>query len=160
MYYGGYTAPPLKLFTSDPNDITSMDVKCWVLGDKLLSIGFKNYAMKRLYTQYFTTTTFVSAITTHDAQYAFENTALSSKLRRFYLDFIVQHFANPLRLKGTTEEWDELLLEHSDARLFLLQSFRAAPGQHELVTAEKDYMDEDESLRIEFGKMQIENRVS
>jgi hypothetical protein len=154
MYYGDYNTSQSTPLLSDANKSVDLNIGCWILGDKLLSSAFKNYAMYRLYKLYTSDITW-KPVTTHDVQYVCENTAVESKLRHFFLAFVVESFAHPTRLKGTTEEWDELLLDHSDARSFLLRSFRMSPKKRKFVKAESEYMDKDEPLHDAFGSMRI-----
>jgi hypothetical protein len=155
MYYGDYTAPVPKLFAPENTSMVKPHAMCYILGDKLLSTAFKNTAMSHLYRQHTAKPLFPTPITTQDARYVWDNTAVGSKLRQFYLDYFAQHFANPSRLKGSTEEWDGLLLDYSDARLILLNNFRASFGQQVCVKAESEYLGADERLGGLFGKMRL-----
>ncbi|KAF1828792.1 hypothetical protein BDW02DRAFT_584222 [Decorospora gaudefroyi] len=146
MYYGTYDA--------SQSEAVNIDISSWILGDKLLSTQFKNYAMRHLYEAYMSAL-FPKPITTRDAQYLLENTSVESKLRLFFLALLVERFSDPMRLQGTTEEWDEVLLDHSDARSFLLSGFRMAPGERKFVKSMNDYMSQDEPLLQGFGRMNI-----
>jgi len=115
MYYGSYN---VSLLTS----CSSTDAKCWVLGDKLLCGEFKNYALSRLYELH-----------------------MVAKLRQFYMDFVVQYFASPDRLSGTTEDWDSLFQDHPDIRLVLLENFRQDPSLRTQVRDAKEYLELDTS---------------
>ena len=154
MYYGEYNASQSASLFNDTNKEVDLNVGCWVLGDKILNVAFKNYAMHRLYKLYTSDITW-RTVTTHDVQYVCENTAVDSKLRHFFLAFVVEHLTHPMRLKGTTEEWDKLLLDHLDAMSLLLRSFRMTPEQRKFVKAESEYMDTDEPFLQEFCGMRI-----
>ncbi|KAF1842095.1 uncharacterized protein K460DRAFT_178797 [Cucurbitaria berberidis CBS 394.84] len=160
MYYGEYTvlASSSTLSESLHND-TNMNAKCWVLGDKLLCTEFKNYAMGRLYMQHTARST-GRVVATYNVQYVCEHSATTSKLRQFYLDYVVEHFADPTRLKGTTEEWDELLIHHKDLRMLVFQSFKTAPDQRRFVQSEMNYMDQDELLSNTLDRLRIEGNDS
>lgn len=137
MYYGSYDA--LSLTTH-----SSIDAKCWVLGDKLLCSGFKNYAMSRLYAQH-TTTSFAKAVTSDDLEYACDTSASNSKLRQFYADFVLEHFGSPSRLHGTIGDWDTLLQRYPDIRVLLLQNFRQYLPTRTHIKEIKDYLELNES---------------
>ncbi|KAF2822379.1 hypothetical protein CC86DRAFT_372916 [Ophiobolus disseminans] len=160
LYYGCYTVAAPRLFSAEPEHQIGRDVKCWILGDKLLDKGFKNFAMSRVYRQYTALGSFARAITTDEVRHVLENTAPRSKLRQLYLQLVVQHFANPLRLRGTTENWDELLLDHADARLLFFQNFRIAPEQRNLVKAEQEYMDHEKPLLEALSKMELQDQAT
>jgi hypothetical protein len=155
LYYGEYTVPVLKFHDTNWTAAVNYHARCYVLGDKLLSTGFKNAAMSRLYNLYSRNSLFPSPVTTQDARYVWDNTAVGSKLRQFYLDYFAQHFANSLRLKGSTEEWDDLLMDYADARLILLKSFRASSEERGFVKAESEYLGADEPLGDCFGQLRI-----
>lgn len=146
LYHGDYTVAP-NLFLED--EIISMDAKCWILGDKLFDLGFKNLAMARLYRKCTALGFLPRTITTHEVRFILENTGPDSKLRLLYLHMVVQHFSSPLRLKDTTEMWDDLLSEYTDAKLFFLQSFRTAPEQRNFVRAGTFYMDHELGLNLD-----------
>ncbi|KAF5983231.1 sdr family [Fusarium coicis] len=61
MYYGSYESPSVI-------SISNADAKCWVLGDKLRSIEFKNCAMRRLHEQH-TRPTFGRPMTCDDVHH-------------------------------------------------------------------------------------------
>lgn len=138
MYYGSYDISPLISHSSH----SSTDAKCWVLGDKLLCAEFKNYALSRLYERHISSS-FRRAVSCDDAQYAWDNTTQAAKLRQFYADFVVQYFASPDRLLGTTEDWDLLLQSHPDIRILLLESFRQDPLIRTHIRDAKEYLELD-----------------
>lgn len=156
MYYGNYSVElPISWRGSEEEDV-NVEAQCWVLGDKLLCNEFKNFAMSRLYAQYMSM--FASRmITTHDVRYVCENSAADSKLRQFYLALVVQNFADPTRLNGTTEEWNELLMNHPDTTLLLLQKFRGGSGSKIMVKEKESYMDQNEPLSKALEKMKVED---
>ncbi|XP_014552729.1 hypothetical protein COCVIDRAFT_109450, partial [Bipolaris victoriae FI3] len=145
MYYGQYTVTQLSLSSANTSSSTSIDAKCWVLGDKLLCTGFKNYAMGRLYTQY-TATSFNTAVTTSNVEYACDNSAMHSKLREFYVTFVATHFNDPQRIQGSAEEWDGLVLRCADMRSLLLQGFRL--GDRNFLKSKEYYFDKDNKMCI------------
>lgn len=140
MYYGDYTTTSAFTQSQQPGDRISIHARCWTLGDKLLCTNFKNYAMGHLHHQH--TTAFPrKPIGTQDVKYACENSVAESKLRKFYFTFVVEHFDNPDRLQGSTEEWDDLLLTHADLRLLLLQNLRITVEERATVGVDTDYFD-------------------
>lgn len=139
MYYGHYNVIQSSLPGGVSDDGTIMHAKCWVLGDKLLCNGFKNYALSRLYKEH--ATGFGKGIATSTVRYALENSTPDSRLGRYYRHLLLTHFENSSRVVGTAGEWDALLLEHSDVRLALLEKLRIFPSKMELVQPEKVYMD-------------------
>jgi hypothetical protein len=147
IYYGQYAiAPP---FASSVNiTSTSIDAQCWILGDKLLCTGFKNYAMGRLYAQY-TATSFNTAVTTRDVEYACDNSVMHSKLREFYVAFVATHFNNPERVHGSAEEWDGLVLKYADMRSLLLQGFRL--GDQDFLKSKEQYFDDNDHICVVTG---------
>ncbi|KAH7067171.1 hypothetical protein FB567DRAFT_483936 [Paraphoma chrysanthemicola] len=150
MYYGSYTAPRPLLFAGDVN----MDVKCWILGDKLLSVDFKNHAMKRIFHEYhgfFTSRT----VSTEDMQFILENTGPKSKLRLFYIHYMIANWVSRERLKGTSQEWDELMLDHADARIALFESFRSVSERQSMIRNETYYLETDETVLKAVEKITI-----
>ncbi|KAH7066088.1 hypothetical protein BKA63DRAFT_453637 [Paraphoma chrysanthemicola] len=150
MYYGSYTAPRPILFVGDAN----VDVKCWILGDKLLSVDFKNHAMKRIFNEhhgFFTSRT----VSTEDMQFVLENTGPKSKLRLFYIHYMIANWVSPERLKGTNQEWDELLLDHGDARMALFESFRSVSSRQSMIKNETHYLETDETVLKAVEKITI-----
>jgi hypothetical protein len=145
MYYGEYNIAPLLLPVDIGNDRISVHAKCWVLGDKLLCTEFKNHAMSRLYAQH-NADIFSRAISTLDVQYACDNSAEDSKLRKLYVDFVATNFEKKDRVQGTVDEWDQLLLSYADVRLLLLHSFRLEASQRSFVKSEDCYLEGDDAL--------------
>lgn len=119
MYYAGYAA-----CTLGPSP--SIHARCWVLADYLLCNEFKTYAISRLFKDHVDgSTVFGNAgVNYADVEYACSFTAPDSKLRGFYMDFAVDHFADTRMLRGTTAQWDEIFQNHPQARLRLLERFR------------------------------------
>jgi hypothetical protein len=93
MYYGEYSVAPLWLPIRVENDGISVHARCWVLGDKLLSTEFKNHVMSRLYAQH-NAHIYSIPISTLNVQYACDNSAEDSKLRKLYVDFVATNFGN------------------------------------------------------------------
>lgn len=139
MYYGQYNVISPPLAAERPDDGINMHARCWILGDKLLCTGFKNYAMSRLYEDY--ATAFGKKITTSAVRYALKNSAPGSPLERYYRDLLFAYFENSNRVVGTLQEWDALLLEHPDVRLALLQNLRMLPSKREVVRLKVEYME-------------------
>lgn len=121
-----------------------MDANCWVLGDKFLCSEFKNFAMSRLYEQHMATI-FSRVITCDEVRYVCDNTTSASKLRQFYMDFVVENFANPSKLYGTTGDWDAFLQSCSDVRVLLLQNFRKDALMRIRVKNTKHYLESTDS---------------
>lgn len=145
LYYGDYTPePPLAVPHSKTVGV-SIDAECWVLGDKLLCTDFKNHAMKRLYEQH-TTKIFNRSISTHDVQFACDNSAKDSKLRELYVSLTATNFGRQDCVQGTVEEWDELLSDQQDLRRLLLQSLRSGAAEQNLVRSEEHYLEGEDEL--------------
>lgn len=147
MYYGE-DALKTTLWLDLADDIPTA-VRCWVLGDSLLCHAFKNHAMDRIYTRYSPQIFNPNPMRAVEVRYVCDNTAPESKLRRFYLDYVSDNFANPVTICGTTEEWDEIMLENDDARILLLKRMRSGPGA--VPTCVKNntaYYDEDRVLKM------------
>lgn len=116
LYYGSYQGFSA---VSNPN----IDAQCWVLGNKLLCIEFQNYAMRRLYYQH-TRPMFGRPMTCDDVRYVWGNTSPGSKLRKFCMNFVVEHFGSPVKLLGSSTDWDTILQNQSEIRISLLNKFR------------------------------------
>ncbi|CAG5158129.1 uncharacterized protein ALTATR162_LOCUS4997 [Alternaria atra] len=144
LYYGDYTIEPLSSSSPTRTGSVSIDAECWVLGDKLLCTDFKNHAMRRLYEQH-TTKIFNRSISTHDVQFACDNSAKASKLRELYVGLTATNFGRQDRVKGTVEEWDELLLNQSDLRRLLLQSLRSDAAERNFVKSEEHYLEDGDA---------------
>jgi hypothetical protein len=143
MYYGDYSIAPLSLPppSTKLSESISIDARCWILGDKLLCNEFKNHAMNRLYKQH-TAVIFGRAVTTHEVRYVCNNTASSSRLRELYVALVATNFSRRDRVLGSTDEWDELLLEHADMRSLLLQSLRVDDSERDFVQGKQHHMEE------------------
>ncbi|KAJ4252891.1 hypothetical protein NW762_010797 [Fusarium torreyae] len=133
MYYGSYES-------SSSTSISNADAKCWALGHKLRSIEFQNYAMRRLHEQH-TRPVFGRPVTCDDVRYAWDNTPPDSKLRKIYLNFVVEHFGSPVKLIGSSTDWDTLLLTHSEIRIPLLNKFRHSTFSPNRVGAIAEYLE-------------------
>jgi hypothetical protein len=145
MYYGDYCIAPLSLSSADSIEITNLDAKCWVLGDKLLCTGFKNHAMRRLYTEH-TVAIFNKVVTISDMQYACSNSGEHSKLRQIYVALVATHFSDSKRVHGTAEEWDSLVLQYADLRSLILQSFRQGTKRRDFLKSLEYYLDDNANL--------------
>jgi hypothetical protein len=98
-YYGEYTVLQSTALSSNAHKDVDPNVGAWILGDKLLSTDFKNYAMQRLYALYTSNFT-CRAVTTNDVQHVCENTAMDSRLRKFFLAFVVENLHTLCDWKG------------------------------------------------------------
>ncbi|KAF5674676.1 SDR family [Fusarium heterosporum] len=146
-----YTTYDSFMFESGPN----IHAKCWVLADYLLCDGLKNYAMGRLFKQHIDAPTlFSSAVSSEDVQYVCGHTAVDSKLRQFYMDFVVDHFADTKMLRGATADWDEILQDDSQARCNVLNKMRYPSRIHPKGLREYLEVNEtkkDSHLRVDVG---------
>jgi hypothetical protein len=141
MYDGTYTAD-VSNFCSK-NQVVNPDAQAWVLGDRLRSTGFKNYAMSRLYAQY-TADTLPRSITTSDTQYAITHSPRNSKLRNFFEVLLATQFLDHNRVVGSSKEWDNLLQEHAYLRELLLSNLRTGAYKHWKMAAQNIYMDTED----------------
>ncbi|KAF5589015.1 sdr family [Fusarium subglutinans] len=133
MYYGSYES-------SSSVSIENADAKGWVLSDKLRSVEFKNYAMRRLYEQH-TRPIFGRPMTCDDVQYVWSNTSPGSKLRNFSMHFIVEHFGSPAKLLGSSTDWDTLLQTQAEIRILLLDKFRKSISSPIRVESIDEYLE-------------------
>ncbi|KAF5708060.1 sdr family [Fusarium mundagurra] len=140
MYYGSYES-------SSSVSINNADAKCWVLGDKLRSIEFQNYAMRRLHEQH-TRPMFGRPVTCDDVQYVWCNTSPGSKLRNFYMHFVVEHFGSPAKLLGSSTDWDTVLQNQSEIRIQLLDKFRKSIFSPTRVERVDEYLEPNNSPSI------------
>jgi hypothetical protein len=143
MYYGEYAIAPFSLPLRVGNDNVSVHAKCWVLGDKLLCTEFKNHVMSRLYAQH-NAKIFSRAISTLDVQYACDNSAEDSKLRKWYVDFVATNFGKQDRVLGTVDEWDQVILSFADLRQLLLHSVCSEAAKRSFVKSEDCYLEDDD----------------
>lgn len=117
----------------------SLDAQAWVLGDRLRSIDFKNYAMNRLYDQY--ATNFApKPVTTADMRYAFRESNAKSPLRQIFLDLFAAHFKNKSRIQGETEEWDAVMQDHAELRMHFLIGLRSGSDEPKIQFQKETYM--------------------
>jgi hypothetical protein len=144
LYYGEYGIAPLSLPFRVGKDDVNVHVKCWILGDKLLCSEFKNYAMSRLYDQH-NAKLFGRPVSTVDVQYACDNSAEDSKLRKLYVDFVATNFGKLGRVQGTVDEWDSVLTSYADMRRLLLQSFRLEAAERSFVKPKDCYLEEHDA---------------
>lgn len=151
MYYSAYTVSGWEF--GSINNIT-LDAKCWVLGDRLRCIAFKNYAMSRLYNQ-LTALFGATPLAVSSIQYAFDNSKKGSKLRLLYAAFVVTHFSDRDRLKGTAEEWDEVLLGNADLRLMLVENLRKPHKERIIIEKQQVYLEQDSDLPDVFSDLAI-----
>ncbi|KAI9146755.1 hypothetical protein HJFPF1_13493 [Paramyrothecium foliicola] len=151
MYYGSYSRSTMSTHLN-------LDAICWVLGDKLLCAGFKNYAMGRLYARH-VPKTLSKGLTSLEVRYARENSAVNSKLRSFHEDFLVENFGNAHRLVGDLEEWDVLLDHYKDIRTVLLRSFRTASTGQKQVRDVDHYLEPHHKAQS-FGAVNCENTTA
>ncbi|KAF4993045.1 hypothetical protein FGRMN_6733 [Fusarium graminum] len=134
---------------------SSIHAKCWVLADYLLCDDFKNYAICRLFKQHIAAPTFFSSrVSPDDVQYVCSHAAPDSKLRQFFVDFVVDHFADTRMLRGETADWDGILQEHPETRFDVLNKMRDPSKTH--IKGLRDYLELNEGkagshLRLEVG---------
>ncbi|SCV49621.1 uncharacterized protein FFB14_10999 [Fusarium fujikuroi] len=133
MYYGTYDSV-------SPVLISNADAKCWVLGKKLRSVEFQNYSMRRLYEQH-TRPIFGRPMTCDDVQDVWRNTSPGAKVRKFYMNFIVEHFGSPAKLLGSSADWDALLQSQSEIRIPLLDKFRQSTFSPHQVGSIDEYLE-------------------
>jgi hypothetical protein len=140
MLYGTYVPETSDLVSAHSG--VSSEAQAWVLGDRLRSREFKNYAMNRLYDQY--ATNFAPRpVTSADIRYAFEQSNANSRLRQLFLDLFAAHFRNKSRIQGETEEWDAVMQDHSELRMHFLLGLRSGADEPKLQFQKKNYMDVD-----------------
>ncbi|KAF1842096.1 uncharacterized protein K460DRAFT_370101 [Cucurbitaria berberidis CBS 394.84] len=138
MYYNEYTLTTRH--DEELGRIANSNSEAWVLGDKLLSTDFKNYAMSRLYAQYATDTS-PKPIRTIDVKYAYLHSAANSPLRRFFFDLVVAHFNDRARVVDTTEEWWQVMKEYVDFGELLLGVLRTGTDRRHLIKDKDIYME-------------------
>lgn len=93
---------------------------------------------------------FKRSVTVNDVRFVRDHSGEGSKLRLFFLDFIIANFSNKGRVNGHTVDWDELLLDYSDLRLLLLVSFRTVPssGQTEVQSTQNYFENLSSALMV------------
>jgi hypothetical protein len=91
----------------------------WVLGDRLISSGFKNVIMTQAYNLYERTRVSRDIFTTAEVAYCWNNTTPGSRLRLFFLDTFSQHWVYDKYMKANIYEWEALLLCYPDLHLCL-----------------------------------------
>jgi hypothetical protein len=102
MYYGDYST---FMLPKHPN----VHARCWILADYLLCQKFQTYAMGRLFDEHVGSNHGIVGF--EDVQYVCNNTPSDSKLRKFYLDFVADHFGNLNCLLGNLTDWQRLLVD-------------------------------------------------
>jgi hypothetical protein len=138
LYDGSYSVN-VPLLTTENSEI-NIDAQGWVLGDRLRSTAFKNYAMSRLYAQY--TPNFApKSITTSDIDYAFTHSQSGSNLRAFFEDLLATHFLNQNRAVGLSKQWYDLLQEHVQLGLFVFEIIRNSEYRAKHIKEQNMYMD-------------------
>nr|BAR40293.1 hypothetical protein [Fusarium sp. FN080326] len=149
MYYKTY-----ETFTlwSSP----SIHARCWVLADYLLCNELKAYAMSRLFKDHMNNATLFgsAAISYKDVEYVCSVTAPDSKLREFYMDFVLDHFTDARMLLGNTAEWDKILQNDPQARLKLLEKMRSPSVSYTKSLEDYQKVNEpqgDSRLRMDVG---------
>ncbi|KAG5659496.1 hypothetical protein KAF25_002055 [Fusarium avenaceum] len=147
MYYGSYNVSSLS-------SMTNIDVKCYLLGNKLQCGGFQDIAMRHLYGKHMGVP-FSRPVTIEDVRYVLENTPPRSKLRAFYTDFVMQYFACPGRLLGSLADWDGLLQKHPTTRIQLLQRFRVCSAETRMGAID-EYLGFDDVCGSQLLKQPIE----
>jgi hypothetical protein len=138
MLYGAYVPETLDLKPFHSG--VSIEAQAWVLGDRLRSIDFKNYAMNRLYDQY--ATNFApKPVTTADMRYVFGESNANSPLRQIFLDLFAAYFKNKSRIQGETEEWDAVMQDYAELRMHFLIGLRSGPDEPKLHFQKRTYME-------------------
>jgi hypothetical protein len=150
MYYSYYTLTSSHLRSHNPT--VNADAQAWVLGDRLRSTEFKNYAMVRLHAQYIKDKP-PRAITTADVRYVAAYSQEESALRMLYHDLLAVHFTNVTRIHGSVDEWDELLLTHATERKIILKSLRGVLHTFSAIGSLQKYLvSADDAGLMEDGK--------
>jgi hypothetical protein len=128
-----------------------------MLGDRLRSVKFKNYAMAQLHDS-----VEHSPITPADVKHACKYSAADSKLRKFLLGYVARHFSDFVRVVGTTEEWDEIIGEYADARSFLLRGFRMSVNNKDTgnIKGKEEYMETGEEERAAHVRAKDGQKIS
>ncbi|CEI66224.1 hypothetical protein FVEN_g4380 [Fusarium venenatum] len=126
MHYGSYDC---SAFPKHP----SINAKCWILGDYLLCTGFKVYALSCLFKEH-VDAAFRISISVEDVRYVCSSTTSDSTLKRFYLDFVSDHFGDPYRLRGDMAGWETFLQDQPDVRSTLLRKLRYGPPPSDLMS--------------------------
>lgn len=123
MYYEKYSLAFCKP--------SSRNVAAWILGHKLQSGPFKNHAMERIYNLYqLHDGPFDVPMTKEEAACVFKETQEGTKLRRFYIDFVVTHFSNACKIAGSTDEWVSLFMKYEDVRTAFFTAMRLQDRVH------------------------------
>lgn len=145
LYYGAYTtAPSSTLQSCTTSDRISVNVKCWVLGNKLSSAEFKSYAMRRIYTQH-VNGTLSRPIDPRDVRFASENSSKTSNLWQFTVHLAATNIGDRDRAHGSVDEWDKLLEEHSDLRRLFVERLRSTPTEWHFMKGEGHYVQENDT---------------
>ena len=118
--------------------------RAWILGDKLMATDFKNYAMAHVYStlQGPKPDPNLIPIIPSNMRHVCDNTTQESPLRRLFLSVCAAHFSDATFVQGTIEEWDDVLCDFADARIFLLQASRASFGKTLFVKPLEDYLEQ------------------
>ncbi|KAM0345713.1 hypothetical protein ACHAPU_006368 [Fusarium lateritium] len=147
-YYSTYDT---FMFESHP----SIHTKCWVMADYLLCNDLKNYAMGRLFKQHMDVPASLdSPVRSEDVQYVCSYTSPHSRLRQFYVDFVVDRFGDPNTLRGDTADWDGILQNDPQTRSKVLDKMRNPSNIH--LKGLKEYLEVkevkmDSHLRLDIG---------
>ncbi|KAM0563072.1 hypothetical protein ACHAPJ_001918 [Fusarium lateritium] len=111
--------------------------------------------MSRLFKEHVDIATlFGHAVSYEDVQYVCSCTAPDSKLRQFYMDFVIDHFADTNMLHGDTADWDRILQSNPNTRSKLLDKMRCPSTTH---VKDIEYYSEvnetkpDSHLRMDIG---------
>jgi hypothetical protein len=139
VHHGGYTLDSDAMSMQDPN--VSFATQAWALGDVLKATGFKNYTMDRLYHLYVTDDP-SEPVTPTDVRFVCTNSATDSKLRLLFFDIVTTHFSNAERVLGNVDEWDAVMQEHPDLRMYNHQGRRSSNSQ---VGSRRRYMEAEEA---------------
>jgi hypothetical protein len=93
--------------------------RLWVLGDRLMSSGFKNLVMTRLFNVYSRDRKALDVLSTAEVTYCWNNTAPGSHLQLFLLHTFSQHWVYEEYMKADTKGWEALLSNLPDLHLRL-----------------------------------------
>ncbi|KAF2814005.1 uncharacterized protein BDZ99DRAFT_495579 [Mytilinidion resinicola] len=141
-------------------------VHAWVLGDRLGSIGLKNYVMRFLF--YHSTTTIQDHSTYIDPNaimHAYENTKDGSKLRQFFLDATMRYWGDGNIIRKDLKEWEVLLDKEKEFRypLFMALAEDSDSRMDKHLGPMKDYfeyyMDEEDATPAPTVKTEADARL-
>jgi hypothetical protein len=113
-------------------------VLAWLLGDKLASAGFQNFAMIQIYATY--------ADPPHrhfapaELAYILDRSPSSTHLEQFCVSFCATHFKNSGVVWGTLLEWDVVFQNYPSARRLMLNASRQNVKTTSIIRSKQHYM--------------------